>query len=249
MSQATEIHVCSYNIHKGFSPTNLRFLLDEIRLAIRKVDADVVFLQEIMGEDRHRRRQTNQLEFLADSIWHHHAYGKNAIYESGHHGNAILSKYPFVAWQNTDISLWSFSQRGILLGKTGNGIHLCCLHFGLFAIEREAQLRALASLLAEHVPESAPLIIAGDFNDWTQSIDRKICKLLQVNEAFREVHGKPARTFPSFYPLLQVDRIYYRNLTLKNAHILSGEPWTRLSDHCALSATFSTAKTPSKKRK
>jgi signal transduction histidine kinase len=75
------------------------------------VAADVVFLQEIHGE--HKGHQANlqdwpneaQFEYLADSIWHHHAYGKNAVYPEGHHGNAILSKYPIKRWDNLDLTL------------------------------------------------------------------------------------------------------------------------------------------------
>ncbi len=38
----------------------------------------------------------SQFAFLADEIWPHFAYGKNAIYSAGHHGNAILSKHPIL---------------------------------------------------------------------------------------------------------------------------------------------------------
>ena len=235
-----QLRICSYNIHKGFSSTNTRFLLDDIRHAIRTIDSDFVFLQEVMGEDLHEddERHTNQFEFLADSIWHHHAYGHNAIYDTGHHGNAILSKYPFTEWKNTDVSIFNFSQRGVLLGKTDIGVYLACLHFGLFSAERHIQLKTLCKLIKDKVPNDAPLIIAGDFNDWTQSMDRKIKKQLQVKEAYSEIFGKTAKTFPSQLPLLAVDRIYYRNIDLIDAEVLSGNPWKKLSDHCALTAIF-----------
>jgi len=81
-----QFRLCSYNIHKGFSSLNNRFVLNEIRHAIRLLNSDIVLLQEVMGEDIHpdARRQDNQFEFLADSVWSHHAYGKNAIYSKGH---------------------------------------------------------------------------------------------------------------------------------------------------------------------
>jgi endonuclease/exonuclease/phosphatase family metal-dependent hydrolase len=41
------IKVLSYNIHKGFSPSNRRFVLQGIREGIRSTGADVVFLQEL----------------------------------------------------------------------------------------------------------------------------------------------------------------------------------------------------------
>ena len=66
----------------------------------------------------------NQFEFLADSIWDHFAYGKNAIYQHGHHGNAILSEIPFNRLHNLDVSTMRISQRGILHGQLENGTHL-----------------------------------------------------------------------------------------------------------------------------
>ena len=105
------LQVLSYNIHKGFSSGNRNFVLHQIREAIRTVRADLVFLQEVLGEHREHQRKysahwerDSQFEFLADEVWPHFAYGKNAIYTSGHHGNAILSRYPFTFFENIDIS-------------------------------------------------------------------------------------------------------------------------------------------------
>ena len=84
-------------------------------------DADLVFLQEVVGErlsavtnTANLEKQGNsypQFEYLADEVWPHHAYGRNAIYQKGHHGNAILSKNPFLGWDNVNVSQWWFSQR------------------------------------------------------------------------------------------------------------------------------------------
>ncbi len=51
------IKVLSYNVHKGFCASNRRFLLDEIRDNIRQVDADLVFLQEVVGENQRHAQQ------------------------------------------------------------------------------------------------------------------------------------------------------------------------------------------------
>ena len=235
-----QLRICSYNIHKGFSSGNRRFLLDDIRNAIRAIDADFVFLQEVMGQNLHRpgHNDGNQFEFLADTIWPHHAYGHNAVYDTGHHGNAMLSKHSFLLFENHDVSLWSFSQRGILVGQVSIGVYLVCVHFGLFAIERKSQLDALTAIVSKFVPDDQPLIIAGDFNDWNGKLNRQVIERLGVQEALSCVHGSPARTFPAQLPVLPVDRIYFRNLELLDAEKLAGRPWNRLSDHCALTATF-----------
>jgi len=232
--------VCTYNIHKGFSSTNRKYLLNDIRNAIQQTDADIVFLQEVMGLSHRNRSQhiPNQLEFLADTLWQYQAYGKNAIYQQGHHGNAILSKYAFDQHKNINISQWRFSQRGLLLGKTSNGVYLICVHLGLFEQERRQQLKVLLKLIHEDIPEHAPLIIAGDFNDWNMNIHRQILNNTPLQEAYTNMHSKPALTFPSVFPVLAMDRIYYRHLQLIGVQVLDEDPWNKLSDHCAISASF-----------
>ena len=75
------IKILTYNIHKGFSVGNRRFVLHEIKDALRRVNADVVFLQEIQGAHEKKQNDVNnwpsesQFEFLADQVWYHHAYG------------------------------------------------------------------------------------------------------------------------------------------------------------------------------
>lgn len=236
------MRVCTYNIHKGFSSLNMRFILDELRLAIRSIDADLVFLQEVTGERVNAQSPmeeapVSQFEFLADEVWQHHAYGKNAVYQNGHHGNAILSNWPLVEWDNHDVSRWWFSQRGILMGRLENGVYAICVHFGLLQREREQQLRQLLDIIERKIASDAPLMIAGDFNDWNLHLDQRL-KAGGLREALSELLGKPARTFPARLPLFRMDRIYYRNMELLDARVLSGDAWKRLSDHRALFASF-----------
>ena len=191
----TSIKILTYNIHKGFSATNLRFILHEIKNSLRHIDADVIFLQEVHGEHNISKNHfddwpnNRQLEFLADQVWHHHAYGKNVIYESGHHGNAIMSKYPFVEWENINVSILRSASRSLLHGTiqipgVDQKIHVICVHLGLFELERELQLSTLAKRIKSHVPSSEPLIIAGDFNDWRGRAEYYLHQDLGVEEVF-----------------------------------------------------------------
>ena len=72
---ALSIKVMTVNIHKGFTFFNRKFILHELRDAVRLVGADVVFLQEVSGThtthgDKFKNYpQTPHYEFLADSIW------------------------------------------------------------------------------------------------------------------------------------------------------------------------------------
>lgn len=116
----TSLHILTVNTHKGFSPLNRRFVLPELREAVRTLGADVVFLQEVLGMHRsHGQRYDNwsdvpQYEFLADSMWPVYAYGRNAVYPDGDHGNALLSKFPIVRHENLDVSVTGTEERGLL---------------------------------------------------------------------------------------------------------------------------------------
>ena len=245
----TSIKVLTYNIHKGFSSSNLRFILHDIKDSLRHIDADVVFLQEIHGERTISKQRfddwhnNSQFEYLADQVWPHHVYGKNAIYKSGHHGNAILSKYPFIRWENIDVSFMRTASRSLLHGTIEMPgqeqiIHIICVHLGLFGRERDNQLKTLVKRISSDVPADEPLIIAGDFNDWRGRAEHHLHHDLGVKEVFKSTHGSYARTFPAMLPVLSMDRVYYRGLDVIDCKRLHGNPWSRLSDHTPLLAEF-----------
>jgi endonuclease/exonuclease/phosphatase family metal-dependent hydrolase len=247
-----DINVLTYNIHKGYCTGNRRFVLESMRQRIAETGADIVFLQEIQGRavnsDAMRRRfsypDQPHFEYLADEAWPHFAYGRNAIYKKGDHGNAILSMYPFASWENIDISKFPRSSRSILHGvielpDKDTRLHTLCVHMGLLEQERREQMQALTDRINEHVPDNEPMIIAGDFNDWRSRAERHLHKDLGLTELFVHMHGRHARTFPVWAPMLPVDRIYFRGLKPAACRRLSAGPWRDLSDHAALFGTFS----------
>jgi len=242
----TSFKILTLNTHKGFSQFNKRFVLPEIRDAIRLVGADVVFLQEVQGEHQlhsksHRERWPTEphYEFLAESLWPEFAYGRNAVYPHGHHGNALLSKYPIKSHENHDVSVAGHEERGILysvveLPGSGTRIHTMCVHMGLAEDHRRQQTLLLLKLMAEKVPADEPLVIAGDFNDWKLQVHQKLTAEGGVAECLGTAIAKPARTFPVWLPVLRLDRVYLRNAAVRNASVLHRHPWTRLSDHAPL---------------
>jgi endonuclease/exonuclease/phosphatase family metal-dependent hydrolase len=244
-----ELKILTYNIHKGFNAGNRRFVLHQIRDALLTTNADLMFLQEMQGEHlRHEKKIADwpvlsQLEFLAENIWPYHAYGKNAVYNSGHHGNAILSKHPFEHWENINVSPFPWASRSMLHGvirlpESSQDVHIVCIHFGLLGKERRLQIGKLSARIDSHVPHDAPLIIAGDFNDWLGQADWLLRDHLGLQEIFRQSHGRYARSFPSWMPFLPMDRIYYRGFTPISCERLAFAPWHVLSDHAPLTASF-----------
>jgi len=238
-----QLTVLTINVHKGFTFFNRRFILPELREAVRATGADLVFLQEVHGSHKQHAiahsawPDTPQYEFLADSMWPQFAYGRNAIYPHGDHGNALLSKFPIARHENLDVSVEGNEQRGLLhcqLEVPGHAqVHAVCVHLGLREAHRQSQVKLLLELL-ERLPSDAPVIIAGDFNDWRLRADAVLSEHLV--EAFGERFGSPARSFPARWPVLRLDRIYLRNAMPTKAQVLSMYPWSHLSDHAPLVA-------------
>ncbi|MDR3415815.1 MAG: endonuclease/exonuclease/phosphatase family protein [Nevskia sp.] len=244
---APALKLLTLNTHKGFTQFNRRFVLHELRDAVREVAADVVCLQEVVGVHHgHAARHANwpaqpQYRFLAEAIWGSVAYGGNAVYQEGHHGNAVLSKYPIVRYRNHDVSLSSLERRGILhcvlqLPPDQREVHVVCTHLSLRETHRLRQVHHLCSLVAAEVPPGAPLLVAGDFNDWRGRAHRVLQRDAGLGEAFVEQGGRPAVSFPARWPLLQLDRIYFRNARVLRCEVLQAKPWSRLSDHLPLYA-------------
>lgn len=243
------LKIASYNIHKGYSQFNRRFVLHELRERLRELDADIVFLQEVQGADRRNKPRSQldgahpQHEFLAHESWLHHAYGKNSVYDAGHHGNAILSRYPISSWDNQDISAHRFESRGVLhcemdFPGSEKKLHCLCVHLGLFSSGRAQQMQGLVDRVQRLVPADAPLIIAGDFNDWRNQAQHLLVQQLQLREAFEVASGKLARSFPCGFPLLRMDRIYIRGFSIEAVEVHAHQPWNKISDHAALCATL-----------
>jgi endonuclease/exonuclease/phosphatase family metal-dependent hydrolase len=239
----------TYNIHKGFSQLARRMVIHELRERLRGLAADILFLQEVLHtHERHATRYREwparpQHEFIADAFWHEVAYGRNAVYPHGHHGNAVLSRFPMLAQENLDISAHLFESRGLLhcevaLGEAMPRLHCINVHLGLFERGRQWQIQALIDRIQLAVPREAPLVIAGDFNDWRSKGDRALTEALGLVEVFGEVLGRPARTFPSMLPMFRLDRIYARGLRVVDAHVHYATRGARMSDHAALAATF-----------
>ena len=236
----------SLNTHKGFTTFNRKFILHELRDAVRGAGADIVFLQEVIGaHQEHSARHKNwpptpQYEFLADSIWSDFAYGRNAVYTKGHHGNAVLSKFPILRYENHDVSVGELEKRGLLhcvLKIPGPEIelHAICVHLSIFTDRRRQQFELLCALVNKSVPPDAPLFIVGDFNDWQVRAHKPLSRC-GLKEAFVEAHGRAARTWPAWFPMTRLDRIYFRNARVFSPKVLSARPWSHLSDHAGLSA-------------
>jgi endonuclease/exonuclease/phosphatase family metal-dependent hydrolase len=260
-----KLRIATYNIHKGVSSLGSMPRIHALKQALSSMEADILFLQEVQGRhDKYATKHASlwpeqaQHQFLAGDS-HQAVYGMNAVYDHGHHGNALLSRYPVLSSSNHDVSDHAFESRGILhcVVQTPVGdLHCYVIHLGLFARSRKRQTEALIEAVTTSSPPDAPLIIAGDFNDWTNQLSDSLRNQLGVTEVFdenlpsrgfgaylRTLSGrgpklKPARTFPAALPWLRLDRIYVRGLQIEAAQVLHGPLWAKLSDHAPIIASL-----------
>ena len=238
------IKILSYNIHKGFDWKNKKYGLEEMKNLIRSTGADIVFLQEVVGKNNNLKEKgliDSQFEFLADEVWPHYSYAQNALYDNGHHGNLIMSKYPIETFNNLNISTNSWEKRGMLVCKIKipatlenpkeYSLFASCLHLNLFHTGRKKQYQQISNYIEainqDHT--DVPFIVAGDFNDWNQKSFETFEHILGMQEVHKHMNGNFARTFPANVPILCLDRIYVKNLEIINSKVVFYDQ--HLSDH------------------
>ncbi|MBI4350823.1 MAG: endonuclease/exonuclease/phosphatase family protein [Elusimicrobia bacterium] len=241
------IKLLTINLHKGFSPLNKRFILPQLRRCIHSTSADVIFMQEVVGENLRKAAKHKdwpdrpQHEYIAGEAGFDHVYGKNAVYTFGHHGNAILSRYPILFFEQVDISTNRLEKRGMLYAKLklpgkGGGLHCVCIHLGLLHRSRKKQLGKLSEFIRKLVPGDEPLIVAGDFNEWRRGKKDELETRLCMKDAGLELYGHKLRTFPSVLPVFPLDRIYLRGFKTLTAAVVDKGCCARLSDHAGFFA-------------
>lgn len=237
------VRVATYNIHKGVQGVGpqRRLEIHNLGHAVEQLDADIVCLQEVRklhrGEEKYFTHwpELPQADFLAPEGYEA-IYRTNAITRHGEHGNAMLSRWPVIGHQHEDISDHRFEQRGLLHSEVmvhGQAVHVVVVHLGLIRASRARQVMQLQRFIEREVPPNAPLLVAGDFNDWG----------VHVKQAFdatnlRAFEGLRQFTFPARMPLVQLDYVYARGLKPLGILVPRGRIWWRMSDHLPLIAEF-----------
>lgn len=181
------IRVISYNIHKGRSATGGRESFEDLRLGLYGMHPDLLFLQEVQGRNERRVSLDSQHESLGAALGMHVAYGCNAVRSRTNHGNALLSGFPILDFENEDISDHRLEQRGLLHARVdvaGRCVHCLVVHLGLFARGRSRQIAALVERIRRLVPDDEPMLIAGDFNDWNNRLAPLFVSQLGLYEVF-----------------------------------------------------------------
>mgnify|MGYP000402649202 CR=1 FL=1 len=237
------LRVATWNIHKGvqgLGPAR-RLEIHNIGHAEEQLDADIVCLQEVRRMNRREERYFShwpaqpQADYLAPEGYEA-VYRTNATTRHGEHGNAMLSRWPVLSHQHRDISDHRFEQRGFLhteVQVVDRVVHVIVVHLGLIPASRVRQITQLLAFIAREIPHDAPVLVAGDFNDW----GRRVGKMMQGAGLVEWTHSR-ALTYPSRLPIVQLDHVYARGLRPMGVMVPHGRIWRRMSDHLPLVAEF-----------
>ncbi|HEX2479379.1 MAG TPA: endonuclease/exonuclease/phosphatase family protein [Geminicoccaceae bacterium] len=199
MSRA--LRVASYNVH-GCRGCDGRRDVGRIVRILREIDADVVGLQEV--ESRHGRSDIDQAEEFAAALGMtciegpllHHA-------QRGWYGNALLTRLEVSAVRRVVFDSHGGEARGAIVCdlRAHDGVcwRVMTTHLDLHSRHRRRQFETLLDGL---VPATGPAtVLMGDFNEWWPW-----SRALAALRRHAELPPTP-RTFPSWLPVLPLDRI------------------------------------------
>ncbi|HLU18772.1 MAG TPA: endonuclease/exonuclease/phosphatase family protein [Pusillimonas sp.] len=227
------LRIVSYNIHKGRSAIGSRESLSQLRLGLYGLQPDLLFLQEVQGRNERQGILHAQHESLGAALDMQYCYGCNAIRPYTDHGNALLSRYDILHYENQDISDHKLEQRGLLhatIMVDETQVHCLVVHLGLFAGGRTRQIMALVDRIKRMVPDHAPMIIAGDFNDWTNRLAPLFVEQLGLYEVFAvSPQGLATRSMPLHHTVRHLGRSLRRNRLAQSVHELGINGMARMT--------------------
>ncbi|MBA3464654.1 MAG: endonuclease/exonuclease/phosphatase family protein [Deltaproteobacteria bacterium] len=208
-----KLRVLSYNIHKCIGGIDRRYEPSRIVEVIRKLDCDVVMLQEVDAGVK-RSNGDRQAELLGEQLGlKYHTWFPNVdIRGGGQYGNAILSRYPLIESSNIDLTLRFKKKRSVLHGvlrvrhdDVDRTVHVFNMHLGLARYERMRQLDMfLKSHPFAHLHHDTPVVVGGDLNDVYGGLGE-----LLAPSGFRGIERRPL-TFPAWGPVRALDAIFVR---------------------------------------
>jgi endonuclease/exonuclease/phosphatase family metal-dependent hydrolase len=195
----SSVRVMTWNIHGAFG-RNPRFDLKRVVELILRADPDIVALQEV---DSRHVPDGNAFTLLQEQLGNHGVGATSVVTEDGEYGQLLISRWPLHETNIRDISYGEREPRRAICTRVATpfgDLHALATHLGLSIRERRSQARALLDMIGD----ATPCVALGDFNDWfwPGSVRSVLRSALPGRSR--------GRTFPSWCPLLRLDRIYCR---------------------------------------
>jgi len=262
------VRILAWNIAHGRGDTEQGFLqnwrggsraerlnrLDEIAAVLRRVDADIVVLNEV-DFDAGWSHGVDQAAYLARAAGYSSRVEQRNFdfripFESWAFGNALLTRLPVSDARWIDLPDHSFWEDVVLGSKEAAVVRLRVGSDSLAIVPvhleyrpGETRLRAVPVLEAAKRREPAPLVLAGDFNTappgWPEvGTTTAWGRLLSLGWRSARAPRSPVLeelTFPTYAPVESRDWILVEpSLRVVEARVLPGT--ARLSDHAPVVA-------------
>lgn len=235
------LRLLTYNIH-GCVGRSGKYEPDAVIEVLRKTNADIIALQEVIDDREDRIRFIDTLSELGyNSVVHAHTIDT----PQGPYGIAMLSKIEPTEVQ--EIELGGLEPRKALrfhIEHPEGALDVCNTHLGLAGGERWKQIEKLSGILADadERHNDRLQILMGDLNEW-----RPMTRLMRTLRSRFEWISTSA-TFPSRRPILALDRIAIRgNPASVSFRRINRAPANHASDHRPILAEImvrSTAEKP-----
>lgn len=234
------MRILSYNIHKGIGGLDRRYNLERVIEVIEEQNPDLICLQEVDHNCR-RSRFHNQTQMLAEYFeCVAHMHQMNVRVRDGGYGNLLLSRWDFQSKHQISLRLGTKKPRGAQMAvvETPEGpLHLVNWHLGLAEAERHWQVRHLLSHPLFRESGHLPTLIAGDYNDWRNTLGRGPFAELGFEQITSPISH--FRSFPAYAAMGSLDKAYHRGgIFVHKAHIVRTAPAKRASDHLPLVIDF-----------
>lgn len=223
------LRIATYNIHRWAGRDGIE-MPERTTAVLQGINADVAALQEVSFENS---QSHNALADLGRAMRARALAGPTLLQEGHHYGNAVLTRFAPRRVERLDLSAPGREPRGAItfvLTINTRSVRIVATHLGLRPGERCTQMQRLLALLENRAAADVTILL-GDFNEWYGWAR-------PLRWARRHFGRLPAPgTFPSWHPLLALDRIWVKPAAcLQSLKIYQRPPAPTASDHLPLIA-------------
>ena len=223
------LRVLCWNVH-GCVDTRGRYRPEEVCRLLQRLDADILALQEV-DTRRQLAGELNARELFDRTVANHSVFATTICDAAGEYGHMLMSRFPIVQAEIHELPGVGKEPRKLIHGqvRTDRGpLDVFAAHLGFRRREQARQAQAVARLMgkAEH-----PAVLFGDLNERF----RRGAVFRALNPRFKSAPRRA--TFPSPWPILPLDQIWFRGLSLVRSRICRESGG--LSDHLPVTADLS----------
>jgi endonuclease/exonuclease/phosphatase family metal-dependent hydrolase len=223
--------VASYNVHRCVGRDGQRDVARVARV-IERLDADIIALQEVELQPG-QGGGSFQTDVLGHLVGLRAVSDPTVLRGEGHVGNAVLTRLPVRAVRRLDLTYRRREPRAALdveLDASGTKVRVIATHLGLSPRERRHQVQRILDVVSPSADDGVTLLL-GDINEWLVSGR----PLRWLHQRFGRCRSR--RTFPAWFPLFALDRIWVHPKSALSCFEAPVTPESRVaSDHLPVRA-------------